>query len=183
MANSDPLSCQPSPHSTVPPVQHHLHFQQKILQPNPNPISLLFNGYQGFVHGGVKWPRCDADHSPQSNVQVNTTSGPKHHLPLYTLMNSQRKLYLQPHANSRHKIWHDNVHLWHFLLLAGDCVTVAGVGVARFWADFSCAIFSTSDFRSWGTSICEDKQMDHLFIKLCSSRWVTTDASKYSHHL
>jgi len=64
------------------------------------------------------------------------------------LMNAQGKLYLKPHAISRHRIRYDNLHLLHVLLLTADCATVAGAGVARFGADFICAIFSASDFRS-----------------------------------
>jgi len=85
-----------------------------------------------------------------TNVQVNKTCGAaKHLLPLYTLMNTQGTLYLYPRAKLKaQNIRHDSLHLLHFLLLAGDCATVAGAGVARFWAVFNCAIFSASDFRS-----------------------------------
>jgi uncharacterized MnhB-related membrane protein len=39
-------------------------------------------------------------------------------------------------------------YLLHVLLSAPDCATAAVVGAGGLWADFICAIFSTSDFIS-----------------------------------
>jgi hypothetical protein len=64
------------------PLQHRFHKHLTILcymytacssPQHPNwlwgPSSLLFNWYQGLFPG-VKQPRCEADHSPQSSAEV-----------------------------------------------------------------------------------------------------------------
>jgi len=94
MANSDPphLSAQPTLYCTPSTAPSTFSTENTTTKPKPNqpPIQWV----PGVCSCGVKWPRCDADDSPQSNVQVNTTSGPKHHLTMCTLMNAQGKLYL-----------------------------------------------------------------------------------------
>ena len=85
-----PLTCQPTLYCT--PSTTLSAFPTKNNTPKPTQPPIQWE--QGVCSWDVKWLRHEVDHSPESNVQANTTSGAKHLLPLYTLKKAQGKLCL-----------------------------------------------------------------------------------------